>query len=106
MGCDYITKDLENKSKDIDLYEENTIIHQSQLIFNKNISSQDNSIVKVYDLKNKTNKKKSKVKIERNKMPKSNNLKNIHCSGPIFDLLKNSVDNYHKEMKNIKLFKY
>ena len=35
MGCGYITKDLENKSKDIDLYEDNTIIHQSQLIFNK-----------------------------------------------------------------------
>ena len=108
MGCSYITKDSNIKPSEVDLNRDLTKISQSIKTYDTNIVNSKNSdniiIIKNYSIKN--NKKTKYSKIKKYEVSKStklhkesfliNNSEKMEISGPIFNLLKKTVDNYKK----------
>ena len=108
MGCSYILKESDIKSSEVDLNRDLTKISQSIKTYDTNIVNSKNSdniiIIKNYSIKNNIKTKFSKIKkIEVTKSTKLhkkslliNNSEKMEISGPIFNLLKKTVDNYKK----------
>ena len=89
MGCACIIKDKEIISKDLYLIDEETKVHQNEVVNINNITSKlTEDSYNVIHLE-KSNKIKEKIKKNKKK-------ERITLSGPIISLLKNRVKNHYK----------
>ena len=106
MGCSYISKDSNIKSNEVDLDRDLTKLSRSIKTYDTNIENSKNSdniiIIKNYSIKNNKKTKFSKIS-EVSKLTEShkesfliNNSKKMEISGPIFNFLKKTVDNFKK----------
>ena len=105
MGCSYVTKNQQIKSKDIDLSCDIIKPNIRETIETNNFTSKIMSDIS--PIKNSICKENNHYLLDKdmniNQSKKSvNNIKKQNFSGPIISMLKRQVDNYKKNENKVK----